>query len=106
MCSLGGTYKCLIGFILNFGIQLPIYRPASLPEKNGILKNFQCFLNWFQWEMVCDRRILIATSQSVVLAANPVGATVGGALTDKYISLISTSYLTRMFWIKFEEVMT
>ncbi len=37
-----------------------------------------------KWSMVCDRRILIATSQSVSLAADPVAAILGGLLTDRF----------------------
>ena len=42
--------------------------------------------------MVCDRRILVATTQSVFQAANPVGALVGGILTDKYMFNSARAY--------------
>ncbi len=38
----------------------------------------------FQWNMVCDRRILIASSQSVLLGATPSGAIIGGLISDRY----------------------
>ena len=44
------------------------------------LKNF---LYFEQWNMVCDRKILIATTRSIFLASFPVGALLGGILTDR-----------------------
>ena len=54
-----------------------------MPSKQVFIHYLHIFNIYFKWEMVCDRRILIATSQSVVLAANPLGTIIGGALTDR-----------------------
>ncbi len=52
--------------------------------QNWIVSFGSKLVPYLQWSLVCSRRILIATSQTVLLAANPVGAVVGGILTDKW----------------------